>query len=81
MHSQLIEKAKDALHTQSVENRDITSVSVSLDPEVIPLAKEEIRKFRARMKELLTQSQAPTKVYQLNIQFFELTTPHEGEPK
>ncbi len=77
MHAQLMEKAKDALLTQPIDKRDITSLSGSIDPNLIPQAKEEIRRFRARMKELFVSSKTPTQVYQLNVQLFELTQNEE----
>ena len=47
-------------------------VTFAIDPSKIPLAKEEIRRFRTRMAKLMP-SDEPNTVYQLNIQFFELT--------
>ena len=71
-HSQLMDKAKQALASQPVEQRDITSITLSISKKAVAEAKAEIRKFRRKMATLLSD-QNPDSVYQLNIQFFELT--------
>lgn len=76
-HAQVLEKAKLALETQSIEERDITGVTLAVVPEKIPLMKEEIRKFRRRISRLAKSPDA-TEVYQLSIQFFRLSN-KEGD--
>lgn len=70
-HGQMIEKAKQALTTQSVDERDITGITIALDREKLAMAKKEIRRFRQRMAKLL-EGGSPSSVYQLNVQLFNL---------
>lgn len=73
-HAQLLEKAKDSLETQDIKDRDITGTTMSIDPELLPQVKKEIRDFRHRLAKLVAkQKKPPTKVYHLGVQFFELT--------
>ena len=71
-HAQMIEKAKSALETQTVEERDITGVTLAISADKIEIAKKEIKNFRRKMARLL-ESDKPTEVYQLNLQFFALS--------
>ena len=71
-HSQMIEKGRRALESQTVERRDITGLTLAISMDKMEIAKKEIRKFRRRLNQLL-ESNSPTNVYQLNIQFFDLT--------
>lgn len=75
-HAQLLEKAKHALETQDISNRDITGTTMSIDLRLLPEVKKEIRKFRHRLAKLVAkQKKQPTRVYHLGVQFFELTKP------
>ena len=71
-HTQMIEKAKVAIETQPVEERDITGTTLAISADKVELAKKEIRNFRRKMAKLLASSK-PTEVYQLNVQFFALS--------
>jgi uncharacterized protein (TIGR02147 family) len=72
-HSQMIEKAKGAIRFHAVDTRDMSSLTMAIDPSQISEAKIEIQKFRRRMARLLSQGR-PSHVYQLNVQFFSLQT-------
>ncbi len=72
--SQMLEKAKTALDEQSVFERDITSITIPMDPNKLELAKAEIRDFRRRMASLLSEGTS-TEVYHLGIQLFRVTQP------
>jgi uncharacterized protein (TIGR02147 family) len=71
-HLQMIEKAKNALQSQSIERRDITGITLAVRADQLPLAKKEIKRFRRRMARLLETPKGDD-VYQLNIQFFSLS--------
>lgn len=71
-HSELILKARNALESCEVSERDITGVTMAIDRSRLPEAKEEIRKFRRRLTEFMTTGDMNS-VYQLNVQFFPLS--------
>lgn len=71
-HRQMITKALEAVDEQSVEERDITSITVSFDPKNMKKTKKMIQEFRKKMNSDLDQNSGKD-VYQLNIQFFKLT--------
>ena len=70
-HTELISKAIKALETQSVEKRDITSFTMTIDTGKIPEAKKMIRDFRRKLAAFLETPNGDS-VYQLNIQLFDL---------
>jgi uncharacterized protein (TIGR02147 family) len=72
-HSQMIQKAKGAIRSHAVDTRDMSSLTMAIDPAQISEAKIEIQKFRRRMAQLLSKGR-PSNVYQLNVQFFSLQT-------
>ncbi len=68
-HSQMMERAQEALQEQDVLDREFTSVTLGFPPEKIKEAKEMIRHFRDNFdKKFRTKN--TDQVYQLNIQFF-----------
>jgi len=77
-HRQLMEKAILALEEQSVEERDITSLMVSIDSSRLPEARKRIRDFRNEfIKEFNSEDEKKDSVYCLGIQLFNLTTKEE----
>lgn len=72
-HSQILEKAQSSLQTDGFHERDMTSISMAIDPSLIPLAKEEIAKFRRRMCDLLNTGDK-SRVYVFSLQLFPLDT-------
>jgi uncharacterized protein (TIGR02147 family) len=74
-HSQMIDKAKDALQDagdRAFENREISGITIALNPAKIPLARKRIVEFQEELAALLTDDDC-TEVHQLNVQFFPLT--------
>ena len=71
-HAQHLERAKLALETQTVDERDITGVTIPLDPEFIPQIKDEIQRFRRRLSRMALRSKGK-EVYHLSISLFRLT--------
>jgi hypothetical protein len=66
-----------------MDERDISGITLAIAPDKIAVAKEEIRRFRRRMAKCL-ETQRPSAVYQLNIQFFRLAdseTKQKRKPK
>jgi uncharacterized protein (TIGR02147 family) len=70
-HRQMIEKALEALESQSVEERDVTAHIVATSRAKIPEAKRMIRDFRRRLAEYLESPGDADTVYQLNVQLFD----------
>jgi len=71
-HRQSLQQASDALDAIPVELRDITSISMAIDPSKIPHAKKLIKNFRRRLCQLL-ESGNQTEVFNLNIQLVPVT--------
>lgn len=73
-HRRLLHHAISSLDQDPVEQRDITSITFTIDPSYLPEAKVMIRDFRRRMAALFEA--APKKeVYNLNIQLVPVTRP------
>jgi len=70
-HTQLISRAISALEMQSVEKRDITSYTFTVDTKKLPEAKKMIRDFRRKLA-LFLETDGGDAVYQLNVQLFDL---------
>ena len=68
----LFRSAIAALEYSPVEERDVSSVTMAIDVQRIPLAKEAIRAFRRRLMRLL-EAGSPDEVYNLNIQLVPVT--------
>lgn len=77
-HKNLLAKAATAIDEQNFEQRDFSNMTLSVDPSQIPLAKTKIAQFHNEMAKLF-ESKTTTKVYQLSVQLFELSTPTENQ--
>lgn len=71
-HRQTLTQAVDALESVPLEERDITSITMAIDPDKLPLAKELIRDFRYRLAALL-ETGKKKEVYNLNVQLVPVT--------
>jgi uncharacterized protein (TIGR02147 family) len=71
-HRASILQAAEALETVDVAERDITSITMAIDPTKLPLAKNLIREFRYQLAELLESGKAK-EVYNLNVQLVPVT--------
>lgn len=74
-HEQMIEKSLGHLSDggdEAFSKRDISGITLTLDPGRMDEAKAVIRDFRRKMASLVAESEC-TEVYQLNIQLFNLT--------
>lgn len=67
-HRQLITKALESMENDPVELRDISSITFAMSPQKMKEAKEEIRRFRLRMADLLEEADTSTEVYNLTVQ-------------
>jgi uncharacterized protein (TIGR02147 family) len=66
---QYIEKALYSLENHSVEERDVTGITMAIDRKKIPEAKKMIRNFRRQLCTFL-ESGDQDAVYRVNIQLF-----------
>lgn len=71
-HRAVIEKAVRALEIQTVDMREISSITVAIDKSDIPAAKKIINRFKRELSQMLSRSQKKDSVYQCNVQFFRL---------
>lgn len=71
-HFELLLKARTALETLPVNERDFTAFMLNLSPSQLPRVKERIRKFQNELAEEF-ESQPQPEVYQLCMQLFPLT--------
>ncbi|MEQ1876042.1 MAG: TIGR02147 family protein [Bdellovibrionia bacterium] len=68
-HQQYIEKALFSLENHSVEERDITGITMAVDPRRLPEAKKMIRLFRRQLCKFL-EGGTQDRVYRINLQLF-----------
>jgi uncharacterized protein (TIGR02147 family) len=77
-HTQLLQLALQAIHTQNVQQRDLSSLTLAVDSRHLPELVERIRRFRRDFNghvESSSEHRSPDEVYCLAIQFFRLTEP------
>jgi uncharacterized protein (TIGR02147 family) len=74
-HAQLLEKAKAALETQALAEREIGGITFAVDPKQLPELKIELKRFLDSWAERLeeTRHQNKSQVYQLETILFRLT--------
>lgn len=71
-HRQLLKKATAALETQNPIEREISGVTMAIDPAKLPIAKKMIADFRRELMATLEHCETPTAVYHLSVQLFRL---------
>lgn len=71
-HRQILKKTTQCLDSVGIRQRDLTSISLAIDPSKIPAAKRKIRRFRRSLARFL-ESGSRTEVYSLNVQLIPLT--------
>lgn len=69
---QILEKSIISLEEDSLDERDITSITVAINEDKIKEAKLEIKKFRMRMSEFMSEGEK-TRVYNLGIHLIPLS--------
>lgn len=80
-HDKILDKAKDALHSQTVDERDFTSMMFDIDRADLPQAKKDLRKLTKSFYNKYSNKKTATDVYTLNLQFFNLTSKKETTSK
>lgn len=72
-HTQVIKKAQEALWTESVDNRSVTSTTFAFSHDCMAEAQEMIRQFRREFTLKFQNSAHKDRVYNLAIQLFPLS--------
>ncbi len=80
-HKQSLDQAKESLDNISVENRDITSITMAVDSTRLKQAKKLIKTFRHQLCEFLETGSKKDQVYNLNVQLYPLTEKISKESK
>ncbi|MDH4468554.1 MAG: TIGR02147 family protein [Bacteriovoracaceae bacterium] len=71
--SELLRLSMESLVNDDIEQRDHTSMMVSIKKDKIPLAKELIKEFRRKFAKLIDSKENPDHIYQLALSFFPIT--------
>ena len=77
-HNQILEMAQEAIESQSIEERNISGITVSIDQNKLPEAKRRVQKFMEELMEFLEDGDR-TEVYQLSVQLFKLIGKQEKQ--
>lgn len=72
LHKQFIQKAVHSIDNREVHERDISGMTLCMEPEKMEEAKLLISEFRARLTNLISANTPQSELYQLSIQFFPL---------
>ena len=75
-HKKVLAEALTAIDEIALEWRDITSITMAIDPKKIPAAKEMMKKFRRNVSALMESGQR-SEVYRLNMQLVPVTGKEE----
>jgi len=78
-HRQMLERAADSIEAFDSELRDVSALTVCIDPEIVGEFKERLHEFRETLLHLAEESEAAEVVYQINMQLFPLSEPDESE--
>lgn len=76
-HRQMMEQAAGSIERVPAEDRDISSITVSLSAETFKLFKEKLVALRAELMSLSAEEKTPTRVVQINFQAFPLAKTEE----
>jgi uncharacterized protein (TIGR02147 family) len=78
-HRQMLERAADCIDTVPSALRDLAALTVCVSPELAAEVKRRIHQFREGMAELCDAEAKRTVVYQLNVQWFPLSSTEQGQ--
>lgn len=74
-HDQVLERARSALFTQDLAEREFMTAIVGVPADQIEAVKTKIRSFVGEICQDLGKAGAPASVYALGVQFFRISTP------
>lgn len=79
LQRQILEKSIQALAEVPIEKRNHTSGTFAMNPEDLPIAIEQIKKFRRKLGLLLESNPVTKQVYQLSISLYPVTNIQENK--
>ncbi|MFP4599534.1 MAG: TIGR02147 family protein [Persicimonas sp.] len=78
-HRQMLDRAANSIEDVPRELRDISALTVCINPERVPELKERIHAFRETLLDLCDREEDPEAVFQINFQLFPLTVVSDDE--
>lgn len=72
-HRAMIERAAEAIDLFPRDERDIASLTLCIDPSILPDLKRRMQTFRRELMRYAEHRGTPTRVVQINFQLFPLT--------
>lgn len=78
-HRQILQKALESIDLQSIEQRELGAMLMSISKKDLPIVKEKIKKFRHEINRYTQQNQNRDSLYCLSTQLFALT--YTGDKK
>ncbi len=72
-HRMMMQRATDSMDAVPASERDISSLTLCLDPDGLRRVKERIQRFRRELLELSMIAEKPHQVVQVNFQLFPLS--------
>jgi uncharacterized protein (TIGR02147 family) len=75
---QILEKAVQSLENDPIEKRSMTSMTMAIDPELMPIAKQMIEQFTLNLCQLL-ESGKRKQVYELGVSLYPVQVTKEEE--
>jgi uncharacterized protein (TIGR02147 family) len=76
-HRQMLERAGQSIELFSRDKRDLAALTVCVSPKTAALVKERIHQFREALAEICDSDDEGRVVYQLNVQWFPLSSTEE----
>jgi uncharacterized protein (TIGR02147 family) len=70
---QILEQSIEALMTVPIEKRNHTSMTMAINPELLPEAKQRITKFRRELCAFLESKGPKVEIYQMSLSLFPIT--------
>ena len=78
-HRQMLERAEESIESVDRELRDVSALTVCVEPEMVDELKERIHAFRETLLDLCDREEEPETVFQMNFQLFPLTEISDDE--
>jgi uncharacterized protein (TIGR02147 family) len=76
---QILLKAVESIENDPDDCKDMSSMTLAMDPALVPYAKERIREFRRQLAEELEKKSPPKRVYKLTVQVFPVSQPSDNQ--
>jgi uncharacterized protein (TIGR02147 family) len=73
-HRSMIEKARDAIESQTVEERYLSARTIGLAPKDLPKLRAAVDDFMEKVAAISAASKPKSRIYQVNTQLFDLAS-------